>query len=98
MSQRAQPLGSGTYRNTDWNTGKRCVQEGKHRNVMSEHGTGTGTRIRTGTGTGTELEIVILRLVLVIPKFERRTKFRESQFPFDSNPIQNKSPARRTLY
>jgi len=25
---------------------KRCVQEGKHRNAMSEHGTGTGTRIK----------------------------------------------------
>src|SRR5882724_4408979 len=63
----------------DQNTGKRCVQQGKHRNTMSEHGTGTGTRIRTGTGTGTKLEMVILRMVLVIPKFERRTEFRESQ-------------------
>src|SRR5882724_6118726 len=60
------------------NTGKRCVQEAKHRNAMSEHGTGTGTRIRTGTGTGTKLEMVILRMVLVIPEFERGTKFRES--------------------
>src|SRR5882724_5334364 len=36
----------GKYRNTDLNTGKWCVQEGKHRNAMLEHGTGTGTRIR----------------------------------------------------
>src|SRR5882724_9111351 len=63
----------------DRNTGKQCVQEGKHRNAMSEHGTGTGTRIRTGTGTGTKLETVILRSVLVIPEFERGTKFRESR-------------------
>jgi len=62
----------------DWNTGKQCVQQGKHRNAMSEHGIGTGTRIRTGTGTGTKLEMVILRVVLVIPKFKCRTKFRES--------------------
>src|SRR5882724_5529135 len=41
---------------------------------MSEHGTGTGTR----TETGTKLEMVILRTVLVIPEFERGTKFRES--------------------
>jgi len=61
----------------DWNTGKQWVQEGKHRNAMSEHGTGTGTRIRTGTGTGTKLETVILRMVLVIPEFEHRTKFWE---------------------
>ena len=51
----------------------------EHRNAMSEHGTGTGTRIRTGTGTGTKLETVILWLVLVIPEFERGTKFRESR-------------------
>ena len=38
----------------------------------------TGTRIRTGTGTGTKLEMVILRTVLVIPKFECWTEFRES--------------------
>src|SRR5882724_11900568 len=63
----------------DRNTGKRCVQEGKHRNAMLEHGTGTGTRIETGTGTGTKLEMVILRSVLVIPEFERGTKFRESR-------------------
>src|SRR5882724_7502907 len=63
----------------DRNTGKRCVQEGKHRNSMSEHGTGTGTRIGTGTGTGTKIEMVILRSVLVIPEFERGTKFRESR-------------------
>src|SRR5882724_8025636 len=69
----------GEYQNTDRNTGKRCVQEGKHRNAMLEHGTGTGTRIRTGTGTGTKLETVILRSVLVIPKFEHRTKFQESR-------------------
>src|SRR5882724_6090252 len=62
----------------DLNTGKRCVQEGKHRNAMSEHGTGTGTRIRTGTGTGTKLELVILRVVLVIPEFEHGTRFQES--------------------
>ena len=62
----------------NFNPGKRCVQEGKHRNVMLEHGTGTGTRIRTGTGTGTKLETVILRTVLVIPEFKCRTKFRES--------------------
>ena len=54
----------------DRNTGKWCVQEGKHRNAMSEHGTGTRTRIRTGTGTGTKLEMVILRSALVIPEFE----------------------------
>ena len=48
---------------------------------MSEHGTGTGTRIGTGTGTGTgtKLETEILRVVLVIPEFEHRTKFQESQ-------------------
>ena len=63
----------------DWNTGKQCVQEGKHRNAMLEHGTGTGTRIGTGTGTGTKLEMVILWVVLVIPKFECRTRFQESQ-------------------
>src|SRR5882724_11993000 len=63
----------------DRNTGKQCVQEGKHRNAMLEHGTGTGTRIRTGTGTGTKLETVILRSVLVIPEFECGTKFRESR-------------------
>ena len=61
----------------DRNTGKQCVQGGKH-NAMLEHRTGTGTRIRTGTGTGTKLEMVILRMVLVIPEFECRTKFRES--------------------
>src|SRR5882724_11683841 len=63
----------------DRNTGKQCVQEGKHRNAMLEHGTGTGTRIRTGTGTGTKLETVILRPVLVIPEFECGTRFRESR-------------------
>jgi len=46
---------------------------------MSKHGTGTGTRIGTGTGTGTKLEMVILRVVMVIPEFERGTKFWESQ-------------------
>src|SRR5882724_4627222 len=46
---------------------------------MLEHGTGTGTRIRTGTGTGTKLEREVLRVALVIPKFECRTKFRESR-------------------
>ena len=46
---------------------------------MLEHGTGTGTRIETGTGIGTKLEMVILRSVLVIPEFERGTKFRESR-------------------
>ena len=71
MSQRAEPLGTGTYWNTDRNTGKWCIQEGKHRNAMLEHG--------TGTGTGTKLETVILRSVLVIPEFERGTKFWESQ-------------------
>jgi len=63
----------------DWNTGKWCVHEGKHRNVMSEHGTGTGTRIGTGTGTGTKLEREISRAALVIPEFECGTKFRESR-------------------
>ena len=63
----------------DWNTGKKCVQQGKHRNAMSEHGIGTGTRLGTGTGTGTKLEMVILRSVLVIPEFECRTKFQQSQ-------------------
>jgi len=58
---------------------KQCVQEGKHRKAMSEHGTGTGTRTRTGTGTETKLETVILRSVLVIPEFERGTKFRGSR-------------------
>jgi len=38
---------------------------------MLEHG--------TGTGTGTKIEMVISRSVLVIPEFERRTKFRESR-------------------
>jgi len=52
----------------DRNTGKQCVQEGKHRNAMLEHGIGTGTRLGTGTGTGTKIETVILRMVLVIPK------------------------------
>ena len=46
---------------------------------MSEHGTGTGTRIRTGTGTGAKLEREISRAALVIPEFERGTKFQESQ-------------------
>ena len=46
---------------------------------MSEHGTGTGTRIGTGTGTGTKLETEILRVVFVIPEFECRIKFQESQ-------------------
>src|SRR5882724_7730708 len=63
----------------DQNTGKLCVQQGKHRNAMSEHRTGTGTGIGTGTGTGTKLETVILRSVLVIPDFECRTKFQESR-------------------
>jgi len=63
----------------DRNTGKQCVQEGKHRNAMSGHRTGTGTKIRTGTGTGTKLETVILRSVLVIPEFECGTKFQESR-------------------
>jgi len=62
----------------DWNTGKQCVQQGKHRNAMSEHGIGTGTRLGTGTGTGTKLETEILRAVLVIPEFEHGTKFQES--------------------
>ena len=57
----------------DWNTGKLCVQQGKDSNAMSEHGIGTGT------GTGTKLETVILRTVLVIPEFECRNKFWESQ-------------------
>ena len=48
-------------------------RKGKHRNVMSEHGTGTGT------GTGTKLEREISRAALVIPEFECRTKFQESQ-------------------
>src|SRR5882724_5235942 len=72
----------------DRNTGKWCVQEGKHRNAMSEHGTGTGTRIRTGTGTGTKLEMVMLRTVLVIPEFKHGTEFwesRESVQSFDSS-------------
>ena len=43
----------------DQNTGKQCVQQGRHRNAMSEHG--IGTRIGTGTGTGTKLETEILR-------------------------------------
>jgi len=46
---------------------------------MSEQGTVTGTRMRTGTETGTKLEREILRVVLVIPEFEHRTKFQESQ-------------------
>ena len=33
-------------------------------------------RTGTGTGTGTKLEMGILRVVLVIPEFECRTKFR----------------------
>jgi len=45
---------------------------------MLEYGIGTGTRLGTGTGTGTKLEMVILRMVVVIPKFERGTKFWES--------------------
>ena len=51
----------------------------EHRNAMSEHGIGTGTRLGTGTGTGTKLEMVILRMVVMIPEFERRTKFQESR-------------------
>ena len=50
----------------------------EHRNAMSEHGTGTGTRIRTGIGTGTKLEREISRVALMIPEFERGTKFWES--------------------
>jgi len=42
---------------------KACVQEGKHRNAMLEHGQEQEQRIRTGTGTGTKLETVILRSV-----------------------------------
>ena len=68
----------GKYWNTDWNTGKQCVQQENHRNAISEHRTGTGTRIRTGTETGTKLEMVILRSVLVIPEFKHRTEFWES--------------------
>src|SRR5882724_13297189 len=78
-SLRAYPLRMGTYWNMDQNTGKQCVQQGKHRNAMSEHRIGTGTRIRTGTGTGTKLEREILRAALVIPEFECGTKFWESQ-------------------
>jgi len=59
-------------------TGKWCVQEGKHRNVMSEHGS-EQKQDKNRTGTGTKLETVILRTVLVIPEFECRTKFWESQ-------------------
>ena len=55
----------------DRNTGKLCVQQGKHRNGMPEHG--------TGTGTGTKLEMVILRAVLAIPEFECGTESWESQ-------------------
>jgi len=51
---------TGSYRNMDRNTGKRCVQEGKHRIYV-----GTRDRNRNknknGTGTGTKLETVILR-------------------------------------
>ena len=65
-------------RNTDWNTGKQCVQEGKHRNAMLEQGIGTGKRLGTGTGTGTKLETETLRVVLVISKFKHGTKFWES--------------------
>jgi len=54
-SQRA--LGTGTYQNMDRNTGKQCVQQGKHRNAMLEHRIGTGTRLGTGTGTGTGTKI-----------------------------------------
>ena len=61
----------GNIGNMGWNTARRWVQQGWHRNVMSEH--------RTGTGTGTKLEMGILRVVLVIPKFEHGTKFWESQ-------------------
>ena len=43
------------YQNMGQNTGKQCVQQGKHRNAMLEHGTGTGTRVGTRTGTGTKL-------------------------------------------
>jgi len=42
---------------------KWCVQQGKHRNAISEHGIGTG-KIRNRNGTGTKLEMVILRMVL----------------------------------
>ena len=45
----------------------------EHRNAMSEH------IIGTGTGTVTKLETETLREVLVIPEFECRTKFQESQ-------------------
>ena len=70
---------NGKYQNMDRNTGKQCVQQEKHRNVMLEHRIGTGTRLGTGTGTGTKLEMAILRTVLVIPEFEHGTKFRESR-------------------
>ena len=51
------------------NTGMLCQNTGQEQ----------GQELRTGTGTGTKLEMVILRSILVIPEFERGTKFRESQ-------------------
>jgi len=58
-------------------TGTR-IRTGTGTGTKIRTGTGTGTKIRTGTGTGTKPETVILRTVLVIPKFECRTKFWES--------------------
>jgi len=49
MESESIAIRNGTYRNPDWNTGRQCVRQGKHRNAMSENGTGTGTRIGTGT-------------------------------------------------
>jgi len=50
----------------DRNTGKRCVQEGKHRNAIQN------TDRNRNLETGTKLEMVILSRLLVIPEFERR--------------------------
>jgi len=47
-----------------WNTGKQCVQQGKHRNAMSRNR--IGITIGTETENGTKLETEILRAVLVI--------------------------------
>jgi len=56
-------LGTRNISDTDWNTGKRCVQEGNTGMLCRNMETGTGTRKRTGTGTGTKVETVILRTV-----------------------------------
>src|SRR5882724_4197442 len=65
------------HQNTDQNTGKQCVQEGKHRNAMLETWDRNWNKIGTGTGTGTGTKLVmgILRAGSVITEFEYGTEF-----------------------